>query len=92
VVQVIAFPQPNAFGDCPQCKRTSGYRDVMRLRWFFCTRHKVRWRAPLEVFAPWRDEQARRQSERWFVQYREVEPHYRGRPYLIRLARQASGA
>ncbi len=54
------------FGGCPGCGNTDGwhadrwhadgYPNDRRDLWFFCDRHKMRWRARSNLFSGWRDE------------------------------------
>ncbi len=54
------------FGGCPGCGGTDGwhadrwhadgYPNDGRDLWFFCDRHKTRWRARSNLFSGWRDE------------------------------------
>ncbi len=54
------------FGGCPGCGNhdgwhadrwhADGYLNDERGHWFFCHRHKTRWRAGSNLFSGWRDE------------------------------------
>ncbi len=62
--QILPFPGPS--GGCPGCGNTDGwhadrwhadgYPNDERDYWFFCDRHKTRWRASSNLFSGWRDE------------------------------------
>ncbi len=66
--QILPFPAPSErdrdvvvttthpFGGCPGCGNTDGYLNVGPDHWFFCHRHKTKWRAGSNLFSGWRDE------------------------------------
>ncbi len=70
--QILPFPAPSGrardavvtthpFGGCPGCGNTDGwhadgYPNDRRDLWFFCDRHKTRWRASSNLFSGWRAE------------------------------------
>ncbi len=65
--KIIKFPAPpGRVGGCPGCGNTDGrhadrwyadgYPNDERDYWFFCDRHKTRWRASSNFFSGGRDE------------------------------------
>ena len=65
--QILPFPAPSErVGGCPGCGNTDGrhadrwhadgYPNDERDYWFFCDRHKTRWRAGSNLFSGWRGE------------------------------------
>jgi len=77
---VIEFPEPNYFGDCPKCGRNDGYINIGRGHWFVCDRHKTKWYIGSNLFSCWKDET----EEMWLrnadelANYQEVKPWHRG--------------
>ena len=70
--QILPFPSPSErdrdavvttlpFGGCPGCGNTDGrhadsYQNDELGHWFFCDRHKTRWRVSSNLFSGGRDE------------------------------------
>ncbi|MEE9250362.1 MAG: hypothetical protein V3U93_04470 [Alphaproteobacteria bacterium] len=85
--QILAFPAPSErnrdatvttspFGGCPYCGNADGYLNDGPDHWFFCRRHKMKWRVGSNFFSGWRDEN----EETWLrnrfrlSEYMAVEP------------------
>lgn len=66
------------FGGCPTCGKNDGYRNAGRSHWFFCTAHKLRWCAGINLFSSWQNETEEEQREKFKLieNYEEVEPIY----------------
>lgn len=65
-----------AFGGCPECGGSDGYRNVGRQQWALCTAHRTTWQIGENLFGSWREEN----PEVWvrnallLNDYRVVEP------------------
>ena len=73
---VLRLKIVNHFGDCPKCRRNDGHINIGREHWFFCKRHRVKWKAGHDIFPDWRNEDMHiwRQNERLLDFFTEVEP------------------
>ncbi len=60
--QILPFPAPPGCGPdaavttypfrgCPHCGQNDGYLIDRRDQWFFCDRHKTKWRAGSNLFS-----------------------------------------
>jgi len=77
---IIPFPEPNYFGDCPQCGRNDGYLNIGQVHVYVCHRHRTRWEVGMNLFDSWRHETEadwRRNAAR-IAHYRDVDPRHRG--------------
>ncbi len=73
---IIQFPEPEHFGDCPKCGRHDGYLNIGRDHWFVCHKHKVKWCVGSNLFSDWREESKETwaQNEKLLAGYGEIEP------------------
>jgi len=53
---IIHLEAENHFGVCPKCKSSDGHLNIGRTHWFFCKKHRVKWRAGHDIFPDWRQE------------------------------------
>lgn len=55
-IYIINEPSPETdyFGVCPYCDQWSGYINIGRSHWFYCSEHKVRWFVGSDHFGSWR--------------------------------------
>ena len=68
------------FGGCPRCGRNNGYLNDSRDHWFFCDRHKTKWRAGTNLFSSWReeDDEVWRLNRFRLAEYMTVSPVHAG--------------
>jgi hypothetical protein len=59
---IIPFPEPDYFGDCPKCYRNDGCYNYHMDHWYVCHKHKVRWLIGGNLFSSWK----RETHEDWF--------------------------
>ncbi|HZU77948.1 MAG TPA: hypothetical protein VFA70_14370 [Dehalococcoidia bacterium] len=77
---IITFPAPSYFGDCPRCGRNDGYLNDGAEHWFICRRHRVKWYLGSNLFSAWR---ALSDAEAWaqaaeLATYTAIAARYRG--------------
>jgi len=73
------LPEPNYFGDCPECGCNDGYFNIGRGHWFFCYQHKTAWFVGWNLMSSWRheSEEVWKKNTALLSLYREVEPWHR---------------
>ena len=76
---VIPFPEPSYYGDCPRCSRNDGYINLGREHWQVCHKHKVRWCIGSNLFSSWENEtqQDQARNRHRIGHYQVVKPIYR---------------
>ncbi len=74
---VLELPVKSHFGDCPKCKKNDGHLNIGRSHWFYCKRHRVKWRAGDDIFPNWKheDETTWKQNEELLNFFLEIEPY-----------------
>ena len=48
--------EQNQFGECPECGKNDGYRNVYKHHFFFCDEHRFVWLAGTNLFSSWQEE------------------------------------
>lgn len=88
--EVVQFPKPNYFGNCPRCGRNNGHLNLGREHWFICHAHKVKWCAGLNLFSGWLEETEElwQKNKALLSGYREIEPRKAGRNYFDKAGKE----